>query len=382
MRLQRITLNYDAYLEDFCRRHSGLQSLSYTDQYKLLMADAFGWADFLTRNLEPLGWEVWEPVTNFQAHQKRWAAEKGMRVSDRGWLHEIAGMQIEQFAPDVLFVDSFKAFPPEFISEIRSRVPSLRLVVGWCGAPPGDYGIFKGFDLTLSNIPIIVDNLRRRGHRAELLPHSFETSLLGRLAARERSLDFTFSGSIFLGSGIHDHRLRQLAEILKKSNLQVYASITKPKMQEVLALLRRSRFSDLRRQLSQLLDQTIVAKKAYPPVFGMAMYEMLSNSRVTYNNHIGLSDEHASNTRLFQATGCGACLLTDWKPDLHRYFELDNEVVTYRTPEEACEKAHHLFENEALCAQIAKAGQNRTLKDHSFASRCADLDRIFKQWLN
>lgn len=382
MRLQRITLNYDAYLEDFCRRHSGLQSLSYSEQYTSLMADAFGWADFLTKNLEPLGWEVWEPVTNFEAQQKQWAAEQGFRASGKGWLHEIAGKQIEQFAPDVLFVDSFKAFPPEFISEIRSRVPNLRLVVGWCGAPPGDYGIFAGFDLTLSNIPVIVDSLREKGHRAELLPHSFETSLLDRLADRERPLDFTFSGSIFRGAGIHDQRLSLVADILKKSDLQVFASINRASIKDVLGALRRSRFADLRRELSQLLQQTIVAKKAFPPVFGMAMYEMLSNSKVTFNNHIGLSDEHASNTRLFQATGCGACLLTDWKPDLHRYFEPDSEVVAYRTPEEACEKARYLLENEALCVQIARAGQKRTLKDHSFASRCADLDRIFKQWLN
>lgn len=111
------------------------------------------------------------------------------------------------------------------------------------------------------------------------------------------------------------------------------------------------------------------------------MYDLLRHSKITFNNHIGLSHDHASNTRLFQATGCGACLLTDWKPDLAKYFELDLEVVTYRSADEAVEKARWLLDNEAARREIAERGQKRTLRDHTFASRTKTLMELLGKYL-
>ena len=43
--------------------------------------------------------------------------------------------------------------------------------------------------------------------------------------------------------------------------------------------------------------------------------------------------------RLFEATGSGACLVTDWKENLGELFEPDVEVVTYRSVAECVKKS-------------------------------------------
>jgi spore maturation protein CgeB len=378
-RLQRITLNYGGYLAAFAKRTPGFERLEYEHQYKALMEDGFGWADFLTKNLVPLGWEAWEPVTNFEAHQRTWASENDVRFREESWFHEIAAAQIKHFQPDVLFVDSFTAFDAAFIQQIRRDIPNLQCVVGWCGAPPPDYSVFHAFDVTLSNIPSLVDFLRRQHVSAELLPHSFEVSMLRRDEdAPEHSVDFSFTGSVFDGSDHHGERLSLLAELCKSTSLEIYADVAVPRpLETVRSLVRSPQWKVFKSHL----DKARVARRCKPSVYGVDMYKLLHRSKITFNNHIGLSHEHASNTRLFQATGCGACLLTDWKPDLAKYFEPDVEVVTYRNAEEAGEKARWLLDNEPARREIAERGNKRTLRDHTFAARTNSLLEILEKYL-
>ena len=115
-------------------------------------------------------------------------------------------------------------------------------------------------------------------------------------------------------------------------------------------------------------------RKAYRgPAWGLSMYRILRGSRISVNYHIELSGEYANNMRLYETTGVGTLLLTDWKRNLHELFEPEVEVVTYRTPEECVEKIRYFLEHEEERARIAKAGQARTLRDHTYRSRMAEL---------
>jgi spore maturation protein CgeB len=74
----------------------------------------------------------------------------------------------------------------------------------------------------------------------------------------------------------------------------------------------------------------------------------------------------------------GTCLVTEWRKNLSEFFEPDKEVVTYRSPEECLEKIKWLLEHPEECQAIAKSGQARTLKDHTFSQRAVQLDGIIK----
>ena len=61
------------------------------------------------------------------------------------------------------------------------------------------------------------------------------------------------------------------------------------------------------------------------------MYQALRRSRVTLNSHIDLPADEAGNMRLFEATGAGVFLLTDFKENLHTLFEPGREVAVWRS---------------------------------------------------
>ncbi len=86
--------------------------------------------------------------------------------------------------------------------------------------------------------------------------------------------------------------------------------------------------------------------------------------------------------RLFETTGVGACLLTDWKENLSELFEPDAEVLTYRSAEECVEKVNYILEHEEERRSIAAAGQLRTLREHTFDNRAARIDEIIRSVLN
>jgi len=57
---------------------------------------------------------------------------------------------------------------------------------------------------------------------------------------------------------------------------------------------------------------------------------VLKGSKVVLNIHADSSPRFASNMRLFETTGMGACLLTDGRKNLTELFEPGIEVAEYR----------------------------------------------------
>ena len=57
--------------------------------------------------------------------------------------------------------------------------------------------------------------------------------------------------------------------------------------------------------------------------------------------------------RLFEATGAGACLITDRKVNLPAMFEPDVEVVTYSSVEECSEKVRYLLESLTASGKVS-----------------------------
>lgn len=409
MRLMRLCTNPPAYLRQFYAQNPHLANQSYAIQYRALAADSYGWADFWTHALAPLGYEVWEPVGNAEPAQKVWARERGVRYRPPTWLIDIAIAQGKSFQPDAILVNDWRTYPAPFWQQLRSECPSLRLVLGWCGAPfdDRDAATFAAYDIVLSNIPTFVAHFRDWGRASEFVQHAFEPRLLGRLTPIPQRADFTFIGSIVKKGGYHEQRERMLQALVENTEMQIWSGAKLPSIGQrwqwwLKGLIYDSietprRWPGLAKGLERLpkvkqyaqmtsrpsLDRDFVAaaiaERTHPPLFGLAMYRQLAASRVTFNHHIDVATDFASNMRLFEATGVGTCLLTEWQPNLPELFAPDTEVVTYRCVEEAIEKVRYLLDRESERQQIARAGQQRTLNAHTFAHRAEQLDRIIKR---
>ena len=114
--------------------------------------------------------------------------------------------------------------------------------------------------------------------------------------------------------------------------------------------------------------------------WGREMYQILRKSRITLNHHGDIAP-YANNMRLYEATGIGALLVTDWKENLHEMFEPGKEVVAYRTPEECVDLVKYYLDHDEEREVIAHAGQQRTLREHTYYQRMHELMAIARNYL-
>ena len=83
-----------------------------------------------------------------------------------------------------------------------------------------------------------------------------------------------------------------------------------------------------------------------------------------------------------ESTGVGALLLTDWKNNLGEMFVPGKEVLAYRTPEECAELIRYYLTHDEERQAVARAGQARTLRDHTYYQRMQELVGIVGKLLS
>jgi spore maturation protein CgeB len=69
-------------------------------------------------------------------------------------------------------------------------------------------------------------------------------------------------------------------------------------------------------------------------------------------------------------------LVTDGKRNLPEMWETGREVIAYETTDDAINQIRYYLDHEDERQAIAEAGQQRTLRDHTFAQRAAQLDEM------
>ena len=81
-------------------------------------------------------------------------------------------------------------------------------------------------------------------------------------------------------------------------------------------------------------------------------------------------------TRVFEAAGAGACLISDRWPGIERFLEPGREVLVASSGEEVCDRLRSL-EPEAAAA-IGAAARRRILAEHTYAHRALDFERVLE----
>lgn len=82
--------------------------------------------------------------------------------------------------------------------------------------------------------------------------------------------------------------------------------------------------------------------------------------------------------RLFEATGVGCALLTDWKSDLSDYFEEGKEVLTFKSVEDLIEKMKFLIRNPNNAKVLGQNAQSRVLQEHTTDIKINRLSKIIE----
>jgi spore maturation protein CgeB len=79
-------------------------------------------------------------------------------------------------------------------------------------------------------------------------------------------------------------------------------------------------------------------------------------------------------TRVFEAAGCGSCIVTDAWAGIDTFFEPGREILVVRTAEDLVRYARATSAERA--GSIGRAARERVLRDHTYAGRAADLDPV------
>jgi spore maturation protein CgeB len=371
------------YQEFLSRLYNGTPTVRKLpcDQQMIIRNDSLqGMCDFYSSNLQQLGQEAYNVWVNNEVLQRRWARENGFRsgsswrwnlrlrrgfvpwidrIQDKSWMYRILAEQIRRYKPDVL-VNMLTGFiAPEFL---RDLTPRPRLVMGWgnpgvkeCKHNSAD--LREVYDLILAPSEGMVDYFRGEGLKAELLRHAFEPRILSMLGpSTERTIPVSFIGLL---RGGYSERRKWLETLCANTNGSVFVWAS---------------------SLDLMGPDSPIRKRLQGEAWGRDTYRILSMSKISLNNHHQIAGQSADNVRMYQVTGVGTLLLTDWKDNLHRIFETDREIVTYRTAEECIDLIRYYLEHDAEREAIARAGQQRTLREHTYWHRAQELTAIARKY--
>ena len=397
-RLFTISTMYAGSLKAFYEEKGVLSELSYTEHFESLMQSTTEFAGSYYTNFKKLGIDAGSVIANDHLLQKKWLDESETSDSDK---KNILFNQTRKFMPDVLWIDNLSITDVSWLKEIRIEVPSIKLIIAYHCSPIKDNfkDKLKYIDFVLTCTPGLKQDLERMGSRSYLVYHAFDQKILDRLNLSEYNFEhgLIFSGSLSTGKGYHGERLELIEKFIRSDvDISLYADLENPfKICAKQALYFTNRF--LERLMIDKLKKYIPAlqhgreitrpyskklkKLAQQPVFGSNMFQLLRDSRVVLNSHGDVAGDYAGNMRLFEATGTGACLLTDNKLNISELFEPGKEIVVYDNIEDCIEKAKWLLNNDVERRVIANAGSCRTLASHTVDKRCLQIIEIIESEL-
>jgi hypothetical protein len=364
---------YPAFLRGLYSKDRDLSRSGYASQRDVLIDQCFGTSDFYSRHLNALGCEAEDLIANCIPLQSQWAKEAGvsvfrpfLKISPRLYRLPLVGQmiarlpglqqlvleQIRQIKPDVLYSQDINFLVPETLKSLREFVP---LIVGQIASPLPPEPFCLGYDLILTSFPHFVPRLRSLGVASEYFRIGFDASILGHLGVVEKDVPASFVGGI---GRHHGKAVPTLEHLARNTPIEFFGY-----------------------GAENLDPNSPIKMKHHGEVWGLDMYRALARSRITLNRHINVAENNANNMRLYEATGVGTLLLTDKKDNLGDLFDIGKEVLAYESPEEAVEIINHYLNHPEEAASIAKAGQARTLTEHSYSARMAELLPILKAHL-
>lgn len=274
--------------------------------------------------------------------QRQWAREQGMRP--RISLDEILLAQIEAHKTEVFY----DLGPMTHGEGFLERLPgSVKRKIAWYAAPSPPSNL-ASYDLIVSNFPTILEGYAKLGCRTHFFFPAHDPELDVFAANAHRPIDILFVGTY---SRFHQRRA---------ALLEAFAQLASSR--SIVFHLNRSRLVKLAESpvgyvlpLAKHRRPAAIRKVSAPPVFGLALYRLLSQAKIVLNVAVDMAGSERGNMRCFEVLGSGALLLSD----SGRYpdgMEPGRTLVAYDSPEDAVAKAEAMLAAPAALAAIAAAG--------------------------
>jgi hypothetical protein len=386
MRILLLNADYPRFLASLYSRAAGLQNASYACQMEARNRSLFGVADFYSRNFAAEGHVAADIHVNNPWLQSAWARERGVAAEPAappgrmaspalpGWMQrtvtpfkpllrplarkvglspkldaqaeKILLAQVEEFRPDLVINQDIFHIDTGLARRIKEI--GKPILVGQVGIQPPRRGDWRVYDLIISQLRSIVEIFRGHGIRSEVCHLAFEPTLLEELPPiPSKDIDVSFVGTI---SPEHGKRIELLEAVARRFDLQLFGSPP------------------------QFLPEGSPLHRCFQgEVWGSEMYQTLRRSKITLNSHIDFARGEAGNMRLFEATGAGVYLLTDYKDSLPTLFEPGRDVAVWRSIDDCLARIEIALRNDSARADVARSGHARTMANHTYRHRVRQI---------
>ncbi len=309
---------------------------SYPESLNDTLNLSFGTFDAFSRALRLIGWTSTDIIANYGELQDRWAREHQFLYGQN--LETIAMEQIRRAEPDVVFMQDLSFFSQKNLMHLASRY----LLAGQCSCAMPVADKVRCFHLIFTSFPHYVDRFKALGVRSVFLPLAFDPIVIDRVGYLpiDRDIDCVFVGGI--GDTWSQSALRAIAIVIPGAQFYGYGY--------------------------EMLDKHDPIRRKYVgSAWGLDMYRVLSRAKVVINRHSKHAIGFANNLRMFEATGCGALLVTEAAQNLRDYFDVD-QCCTYQSGEDAVIMVERALAEEQF-KRVAANGHRRTLRTHRYTDR-------------
>ena len=378
---------YPQYLSFFYENNPHVNELPFEEHLNKILDDHFGWPGDLSRYMNKMGIETIFIIENAESLQKKWANENGFEsYSKNGWEKEIVMEQIKRFQPDILWITSIFDYYGDFV---RNALPYCKKAITWVSCPTPPNLDVSGFTDLITSHPDMLKNQQHSFDKVIITKPGFDPAILDKIGYVEKKYDITFIGGI---TPYHYKRIEILAYLIKNGiDIKVFGYFFEPTNLGPCELFKRTAkyfvsMQGIKNVLEMLKyyyrkndqDNLATIKSVYMgQVFGLDMYHTLAASRITLNIHGDVAGNHAGNIRMFEATGVGTCLLTEHSENIDDLFEPEKEILTYDSKQELLDVINKMLNQNEKIEMIAKAGQERTLKEHTIKRMFNDIKHVF-----
>lgn len=369
-------LKISGYYRSFLQQSENEGAADYRQAWQRLMDQRFGWFDMWKRVLEGTGeFSVWEVVANDDLTQGLWWQESAdaQKIPSAD---DILEEQIRQFCPDVIFINNAAVTGPNKWQKWAELAASRALLFAYDGLGIHPAGVYRRLSFVLSPLKKFCDNCLKAGVEAHLFRPGFP-SLCKDLESAEKTLGTVFIGGVGTGKEGHGPRLQFLDEISREAPVEFYLSGLGPSQISWGKQMRRL----LRGQVQEARACRNLQAKNRGPIFGRKMFQALGQSRGSLNYHVAVAGDEGVNMRIYESTGMGSCLLTEERSNLRSLFDVDAEILTYCSYREAVEKVNWIEQNPEKAREIGRAGQARTLRDHTLEEQILRVGEILSRKL-
>ena len=356
---------YNELIKNFENTNKNYLNLNFNDHTDELIEFSRGQEFSYKYYLNEIGYDVNVIYYNYDTLQKKWASEKKISNSSS---YQILEEQIKEIKPTIIYFQNIFLLNHDFFLEIKKKFPFIKLVICWVCSPfsKKQHEIIRNSDLVFTCNNGFLNSLMKLNKRTLKIDHAFDER--NSFNAINRTIDLSFNGSIVCNKNFHLNRFETLYYLNNKlPNFDIYSKIYyKIDLFNFLNFNRLFKFYLLKNNIKE-------------PKYGKEYLIQLHKSKICFNSHLDI-DNYSGNMRLFEGTGSGCLMITNYTADLKNHFN-DDEIISYNSKEDALEKIKSLLNNPKEIENISTRGRNKTHKNHSYRIKANKINEILIKYI-